>query len=84
MRCFVPKLAGFHDAIAAELAAAGALDQLQRLMQLHPYSLMPSMLDVLSALPETMPVADFRQLLRVRPWYALCSGFMLECSLLRH
>ena len=59
----------FKDAVlssvAAELAAAGRLSSLDHLLQLHLYTLMPSLLEVLASLPETMPVAEYRHLLRV-------------------
>ena len=34
-------------------------------MKLHPYVLTPSLLDILDALPETLPVADWKHLLQV-------------------
>ena len=66
---------------ASDLAAAGNLSQLQRLLKLRPYVLMPSLLDVLAALPETTPVASYRHLLQARlQLFALTSGLCLHAD----
>ena len=68
---------------ASELAAAGRLGPLQALLGAHPCVLTPSLLDILGALPETLPVAAYQHLLKARPALA-CSAAGLpqeaECS----
>ncbi|GLT41517.1 hypothetical protein SLA2020_155740 [Shorea laevis] len=48
---------------AATLAESGKIGALNLLFKRHPYSLMPFMLDILSAIPETVPVQTYVQLL---------------------
>ncbi|CAA2974675.1 MAG2-interacting 2 [Olea europaea subsp. europaea] len=48
---------------ALALAGAGKIGALNLLFKRHPYSLIPSMLEVLAAIPETIPVQTYRQLL---------------------
>ncbi len=50
-------------AIAAALARCGALGLLQALLRAHPYSLAPHLLQLLDALPETLPPAAYLHLL---------------------
>ena len=52
---------------ASQLASAGSVGQLEELLQLHPYILLPSLLDILAALPSTMPVSSYTHLLQVGP-----------------
>ncbi|XVF10128.1 hypothetical protein REPUB_Repub07fG0156400 [Reevesia pubescens] len=48
---------------ATTLAENGKIGALNLLLKLHPYSLAPFMLDVLAAIPETIPVQTYVQLL---------------------
>ncbi|KAK9292568.1 hypothetical protein L1049_020542 [Liquidambar formosana] len=48
---------------AVTLAESGKIGALNLLFKRHPYSLIPSMLEVLSAIPETVPVQSYGQLL---------------------
>ncbi|KAL9163068.1 hypothetical protein ABFS82_06G017900 [Erythranthe guttata] len=48
---------------ALVLAESGKIGALNLLFKRHPYSLIPSMLDVLAAIPETIPVQSYGQLL---------------------
>ncbi|XP_065861764.1 MAG2-interacting protein 2 isoform X2 [Euphorbia lathyris] len=48
---------------AVSLAESGKIGALNLLFKRHPYSLSPSMLQVLSAIPETIPVQTYSQLL---------------------
>ncbi|XP_011075933.1 MAG2-interacting protein 2 isoform X2 [Sesamum indicum] len=45
------------------LAESGKIGALNLLFKRHPYSLIPSMLEVLAAIPETIPVQSYGQLL---------------------
>ncbi|PIA34738.1 hypothetical protein AQUCO_03700186v1, partial [Aquilegia coerulea] len=49
--------------IAVPLAESGKIGALNLLFKRHPYSLAPYMLDVLAAIPETVPVQSYGQLL---------------------
>ncbi|KAL8140599.1 hypothetical protein V2J09_006620 [Rumex salicifolius] len=55
--------------VAGKLADSGKIGALNLLFKRHPYSLAPSMLEILSAIPETVPVQTYAQLLpgRSRP-----------------
>ncbi|KAK1272141.1 hypothetical protein QJS04_geneDACA006154 [Acorus gramineus] len=48
---------------AIALAESGKLGALNLLFKRHPYTLAPSILDILSAIPETVPVQSYGQLL---------------------
>ncbi|GER33412.1 neuroblastoma-amplified sequence [Striga asiatica] len=48
---------------ALVLAESGKIGALNLLFKRHPYSLIPSMLEVLAAIPETIPVHSYGQLL---------------------
>lgn len=48
---------------AVVLAEKGKIGALNLLFKRHPYSLVPFMLDVLAAIPETVPVQNYAQLL---------------------
>lgn len=48
---------------AIVLAESGKIGALNLLFKRHPYSLIPSMLEVLAAIPETIPVQSYGQLL---------------------
>ncbi|CAA0814472.1 MAG2-interacting protein 2, partial [Striga hermonthica] len=48
---------------ALVLAESGKIGALNLLFKRHPYSLIPSMLEVLAAIPETIPVQSYGQLL---------------------
>ncbi|KAL8550979.1 hypothetical protein ACS0TY_000165 [Phlomoides rotata] len=48
---------------ALVLAEGGKIGALNLLFKRHPYSLIPSMLDVLAAIPETIPVQSYEHLL---------------------
>ncbi|PIN16554.1 putative protein (Neuroblastoma-amplified protein) [Handroanthus impetiginosus] len=48
---------------ALGLAESGKIGALNLLFKRHPYSLIPSMLEVLAAIPETIPVQSYGQLL---------------------
>ncbi|XP_028806651.1 MAG2-interacting protein 2 isoform X2 [Neltuma alba] len=48
---------------AIALAESGKIGALNLLFKRHPYSLTPSMLDILAAIPETVPVQTYGQLL---------------------
>lgn len=51
---------------ASQLAMSGNVEQVQELLQHCPHILLPSLLDILSALPESMPVALYTHMLQVR------------------
>ena len=46
------------------LAGSGKIGALNLLFKRHPFSLTPFMLEVLGAIPETLPVQTYGQLLR--------------------
>ncbi|KAK4277597.1 hypothetical protein QN277_015572 [Acacia crassicarpa] len=48
---------------AMALAESGKIGALNLLFKRHPYSLAPSMLEILAAIPETVPTQTYRQLL---------------------
>ncbi|XP_056175695.1 MAG2-interacting protein 2 isoform X3 [Syzygium oleosum] len=48
---------------AVKLAESGKIGALNLLFKRHPYSLIPFMLEILAAIPETVPVQTYRQLL---------------------
>lgn len=48
---------------AVKLAESGKIGALNLLFKRHPYSLIPFMLEILSAIPETVPVQTYKQLL---------------------
>ncbi|XP_052190768.1 MAG2-interacting protein 2 isoform X2 [Diospyros lotus] len=48
---------------AAKLAESGKIGALNLLFKRHPFSLTPFMLEILAAIPETVPVQTYRQLL---------------------
>lgn len=48
---------------ATALAESGKIGALNLLFKRHPYSLTPSMLEILAAIPETVPVQTYGQLL---------------------
>ncbi|KAL7003648.1 hypothetical protein U1Q18_004797 [Sarracenia purpurea var. burkii] len=48
---------------AVTLAESGKIGALNLLFKRHPYSLTPSMLEILAAIPETVPVQSYGQLL---------------------
>ena len=52
------------SAAAKALARSGRTAQLAALMQRHPWSLAPHALDVMSALPETLPARQLSPLLQ--------------------
>ncbi|KAJ0972770.1 hypothetical protein J5N97_020729 [Dioscorea zingiberensis] len=68
---------------AISLAESGKIGALNLLFKRHPYSLSPSILDILSAIPETLPVQTYGQLLlgRLPPnTFALRDDDWLECQ----
>ncbi|KAJ0968606.1 hypothetical protein J5N97_025523 [Dioscorea zingiberensis] len=68
---------------AISLAESGKIGALNLLFKRHPYSLSPSILDILSAIPETLPVQTYGQLLpgRFPPnTFALRDDDWLECQ----
>ncbi|KAF8030750.1 hypothetical protein BT93_D0053 [Corymbia citriodora subsp. variegata] len=48
---------------AVKLAESGKIGALNLLFKRHPYSLIPFMLEILAAIPETVPVQTYKQLL---------------------
>ncbi len=56
------------SAAAKALARSGRTVQLGALMQRHPWSLAPHALDVMAALPETLPARQLSPLLQQVPW----------------
>ena len=48
---------------AAALAAGADLESVETLLQHHPYTLMPHLLDILASVPETVPPGDYLHLL---------------------
>lgn len=51
------------DEVAVTLAESGKIGALNLLFKRHPYSLSQSMLEILAAIPETIPVQSYGQLL---------------------
>ncbi|XP_073292869.1 MAG2-interacting protein 2 isoform X1 [Primulina huaijiensis] len=49
--------------VALVLAESGKIGALNLLFKRHPYSLIPSILEVLAAIPETIPIQSYAQLL---------------------
>ena len=66
---------------ASQLASAGSVGQLEELLQLHPYILLPSLLDVLAALPPTMPASSYTPMLQVGPGTSAASEALTLCLL---
>ena len=48
---------------AAALAAAADLESVETLLQHHPFTLMPHLLDILASVPETVPPSQYLHLL---------------------
>ncbi|KAL5719141.1 hypothetical protein ACHQM5_011963 [Ranunculus cassubicifolius] len=70
-----------HEA-AVTLAHSGKIGALNLLFKRHPYSLAPCMLNVLSAIPETVPVESYKQLLPGRsppPVISVRENDWVEC-----
>ncbi|KAL9337242.1 hypothetical protein Peur_069011 [Populus x canadensis] len=68
---------------ATALAESGKIGALNLLFKRHPYSLSPSMLKILAAIPETVPVQTYGQLLPGRsppPRIALREEDWVECE----
>ncbi|KAJ6410965.1 hypothetical protein OIU84_007673 [Salix udensis] len=68
---------------AIALAESGKIGALNLLFKRHPYSLSPSMLKILAAIPETVPVQTYGQLLPGRsppPRIALREEDWVECE----
>eukprot|EP00258_Populus_trichocarpa_P025787 XP_024441806.1 MAG2-interacting protein 2 isoform X4 [Populus trichocarpa] len=69
--------------VATALAESGKIGALNLLFKRHPYSLSPSMLKILAAIPETVPVQTYGQLLPGRsppPRIALREEDWVECE----
>lgn len=70
---------------AISLAESGKIGALNLLFKRHPYSLSPRILDILSAIPETVPVQSYGQLLpgRLPPsTIALRERDWVECEMM--
>ncbi|XP_020256602.1 MAG2-interacting protein 2 isoform X2 [Asparagus officinalis] len=68
---------------AISLAESGKIGALNLLFKRHPYSLSPKILDILSAIPETVPVQSYGQLLPGRSppsTIALRESDWVECE----
>ena len=66
---------------ACQLASTGNVAQLGELLQLHPHILLPSLLDILSTLPATMPVSAYTPLLQVCLCACVCD--QEKCEVVR-
>ncbi|XP_019416845.1 PREDICTED: MAG2-interacting protein 2 isoform X1 [Lupinus angustifolius] len=72
---------------AVALAASGKIGALNLLFKRHPYSLSPFMLDILAAIPETVPVQTYGQLLPGRSppsGVAVRHDDWVECKKMAH
>ncbi|MBA0588317.1 hypothetical protein Gorai_001429, partial [Gossypium raimondii] len=70
------------DESAIALAESGKIGALNLLFKRHPYSLAPFMLDILAAIPETIPVRTYVQLLpgRSPPRFFIREEDWVECD----
>ncbi|PPR94110.1 hypothetical protein GOBAR_AA26566 [Gossypium barbadense] len=70
------------DESAIALAESGKIGALNLLFKRHPYSLAPFMLDILDAIPETIPVRTYVQLLpgRFPPRFFIREEDWVECD----
>lgn len=69
--------------VALALAESGKIGALNLLFKRHPYSISPRILDILSSIPETVPVQSYGQLLPGRSppnIIALRDGDWVECE----
>lgn len=69
--------------VAIALAESGKIGALNLLFKRHPYSISPRILDILSSIPETVPVQSYSQLLPGRSppgTIALRDGDWVECE----